>query len=98
MDQGYIEYTNIFYCKTLQNLPKFGFLKTNHLATLTYIIIVRSYHFLFRCLDDGSGGPEEFLGGPASADNRVTRVDGADSEDSSGLPDFSWSKHEKYTK
>jgi hypothetical protein len=26
MDQVSIKYTNIFYCKTLQNLPKFGFL------------------------------------------------------------------------
>jgi hypothetical protein len=36
MDQVSIKYTYIFHCKTLQNLPKFGFfgLKTNHLATL----------------------------------------------------------------
>jgi hypothetical protein len=36
MDQVSIKYNNIFHCKTLQNLPKFGFfgLKTNHLATL----------------------------------------------------------------
>jgi hypothetical protein len=36
MDQVFIKYTDIFHCKTLQNLPKFGFLglKTNHLATL----------------------------------------------------------------
>jgi hypothetical protein len=36
MDQVSINYTSIFQCKTLQNLPKiwiFG-LKTNHLATL----------------------------------------------------------------
>jgi hypothetical protein len=26
MDQASIKYTNIFHCKTLQNLPKFGFL------------------------------------------------------------------------
>jgi hypothetical protein len=26
MDQVSIKYTNIFHCKTLQNLPKFGFL------------------------------------------------------------------------
>jgi hypothetical protein len=26
MDQVSIKYTNIFLCKTLQNLPKFGFL------------------------------------------------------------------------
>jgi hypothetical protein len=26
MDQLSIKYTNIFHCKTLQNLPKFGFL------------------------------------------------------------------------
>jgi hypothetical protein len=26
MDQVSINYTNIFHCKTLQNLPKFGFL------------------------------------------------------------------------
>jgi hypothetical protein len=26
MDRVYIKYTIIFYCKTLQNLPKFGFL------------------------------------------------------------------------
>jgi hypothetical protein len=26
MDQVAINYTNIFHCKTLQNLPKFGFL------------------------------------------------------------------------
>jgi hypothetical protein len=32
-----IKYTNIFHCKTLQNLPKLGFfgLKICHLATLT---------------------------------------------------------------
>jgi hypothetical protein len=37
MDQVSINYGNIFYCKTLQNLPKFGFfgLKTNHLANLS---------------------------------------------------------------
>jgi hypothetical protein len=35
MEQVSIKYTSIFYCKTLQNLPKFG-LKTNHLATLTH--------------------------------------------------------------
>jgi hypothetical protein len=31
-----IIYTKVFHCKTLQNLPKLGFLvlKTNHLATL----------------------------------------------------------------
>jgi hypothetical protein len=36
MDQVSIKYTIIFQCKTLQNLPEFGFfgLKTNHLATL----------------------------------------------------------------
>jgi hypothetical protein len=36
MDQVSIKSTNIFQCKTLQYLPKFGFfgLKTNHLATL----------------------------------------------------------------
>jgi hypothetical protein len=36
MDQVSIKYNIIFHCKTLQNLPKFGFfgLKTNHLATL----------------------------------------------------------------
>jgi hypothetical protein len=33
MDQVSIKYTNIFHCKTLQNLLKVG-LKTNHLATL----------------------------------------------------------------
>jgi hypothetical protein len=26
MDQVSIKYTNIFHCKTLKNLPKFGFL------------------------------------------------------------------------
>jgi hypothetical protein len=37
-----IKYTKIFYCKTLKNLPKFGFfgLKTNHLATLMYMCTV----------------------------------------------------------
>jgi hypothetical protein len=35
MDQVSVNYTNIFHCKALQNLLKFGFfgLKTNHLAT-----------------------------------------------------------------
>jgi hypothetical protein len=36
MDQVSIKYTYIFHCKTIQNLPKVGFLKTNHLATLDY--------------------------------------------------------------
>jgi hypothetical protein len=41
MDQVSIKSTNFFQCKTLQNLPKFGFfgLKTNHLATLNQIPI-----------------------------------------------------------
>jgi hypothetical protein len=30
MDQVSIKYTNIFQCKTLQNLPKFGFLVWKH--------------------------------------------------------------------
>jgi hypothetical protein len=41
MDQVSIKYTNIFRCKALQNLPKFGFfgLKTNHLATLVRALV-----------------------------------------------------------
>jgi hypothetical protein len=31
-----IKYTNIFHCKTLQNLPKLEFLVSNHLATLAF--------------------------------------------------------------
>jgi hypothetical protein len=36
IDQMFIKYTNIFHCKTFQNLPKLEFLvwNTNHLATL----------------------------------------------------------------
>jgi hypothetical protein len=36
MDQVSIKYTSIFRCKSLQNLPKFGYFgfKTNHLASL----------------------------------------------------------------
>jgi hypothetical protein len=36
MDPVSINYINNYHCKTLQNLPKFGFfgLETNHLATL----------------------------------------------------------------
>jgi hypothetical protein len=40
IDQTIIKYSKIFHYKTLQNLPKLGFLvwKTNHLATLVYIV------------------------------------------------------------
>jgi hypothetical protein len=36
----FIKYTNICHSKALQNLPKFGIfgLKTNHLATLDWIV------------------------------------------------------------
>jgi hypothetical protein len=36
IDQMVLKYTNIFHCKTLQNVPKIGIfgLKTWHLATL----------------------------------------------------------------
>jgi hypothetical protein len=37
--QTAVEYTNTFYSKALQNVPKLGFfgLKINHLATLVHI-------------------------------------------------------------
>jgi hypothetical protein len=36
MNQVSIKYTNIFHCKTLQNLPKFGFLVSGNSAVNQY--------------------------------------------------------------
>jgi hypothetical protein len=38
MDQVSVKYTNIFHCKTLRNLHKFGFLVKKNLATLVFRI------------------------------------------------------------